>query len=277
MARRETGKQRFARVYFKYITVLLLAAMIVLGVALFTQTRGTNDETQEESTSQETTPSETETTTEPVPTEPTVAAVDSMKASELISIYYQAKVDDNVDELNRVVDSETQYNDADVLSEAQYVDRYDDFTTYVMPGADENSYIVYVKYNIYFRGISTGAPALNHFYVVKDENDNMMIYDRPLTEEQQKILADTENSAAATRLVSQVEQELQEACEVNPDLKYLIAMLNNTTVEETEADPGTEADPAEESTASEEATEAAPENADGSAEEGSEDTAASAE
>ena len=35
------------------------------------------------------------------------------------------------------------------------------------------------------------------------------------------------------KLKTQVDQELAEACEANPDLKYLMAMLNHTTVDDT--------------------------------------------
>lgn len=258
-------RNRFTRVYFKYLTVLVIGLMVVLGVVLFAKTRGTGEETLPESESAESSSAEdsstesvesTELPTTEEPTEPTISAVDSMKVTELIARYYQAKVDDNVAELNYIVDSDTDYNDAQVLSEAQFVDRYDDFNTYVMKGADDSSYIVYVKYNIFFKGISTGASSLNHFYVIRREDDTMVIYDRPLSAEQQKVMTETENSPEIVRLKAQVEEELAAACEANTDLKYLMAKLNHTTVEEmsgstaateTESASAEETEPASES------------------------------
>lgn len=235
-------RNRFARVYFKYITVVILAVMAVLGVVLFTQTRGTSqeetnaEESRETASSSDITESDepsSEASTE-APTEPTIAPVDLMKVTELMALYYQAKVDDNLEQLNRLVDSDHDYTNDEQGSSAQFVDRYDDFTTYIMSGADEDSFVVYVKYNIYFRGISTGAAALNHFYVIRTD-DGMVIYDRPLSAAQQASLIETENSDTVTKLKTQVDEELAEACEANPDLKYLMAMLNHTTVEETSA------------------------------------------
>ncbi len=260
-------RNRFTRVYFKYITVLILGLMVVLGVVLFARARGTNDDQLPEN-SESTLPDSTDPvesadlTTEPLPTEPTISAVDSMKVTELMRLYYQAKVDDNIAALNQIVDSDVEYNDADVLSDAQFVDCYDDFNTYVMNGADEDSFIVYVKYNIYFKGISTGAAALNHFYVVRTESGDLVIYDRPLSEEQQAALTETENSEPVQRLKEQVEGELAEACELNPDLKYLMAMLNHTTVEESETETAAEsAESPEEEPEQTSSEEAAPESA----------------
>ena len=232
-------RNRFARVYFKYITVVILAVMVVLGVVLFAQTRGTSpDETDPEETravsTEDSSASDesTQETSSEEPTEPTIAPVDLMKVTELMALYYQAKVDDNLEELNRLVDSDHDYTSEDANANAQFVDRYDDFTTYIMSGADSDSFIVYVKYNIYVRGISTGAAALNHFYVIRTEDD-LVIYDRPLSAAQQASLIETENSETVQKLKTQVDQELAEACEANPDLKYLMAMLNHTTVDDT--------------------------------------------
>ena len=232
-------RNRFARVYFKYITVVILAVMVVLGVVLFAQTRGTSpDETDPEETravsTEDSSASDesTQETSSEEPTEPTIAPIDLMKVTELMALYYQAKVDDNLEQLNRLVDSDRDYTSEDASSSAQFVDRYDDFMTYIMSGADLHSFIVYVMYNIYFRGISTGAAALNHFYVIRNE-DELVIYDRPLSAAQQASLIETENSETVQKLKTQVDEELAQACESNPDLKYLMAMLNHTTVDDT--------------------------------------------
>ena len=239
-------KNRFTRVYFKYITVLILAGMIILGVVLFAKTRGTNDETQPEtSTSSETeTVASTETTTEELPTEPTLSALDMVAATELIQAYYQAKTDDDTDALNRLVDSETEFTDADVItSDSQIIDHYDNFKTYVMRGATDNDFIVYVKYDIFFSGIIAGAPSLNHFYVKKLENGEMQIYDRPLSAAEQAALLDTENSEEIQRLKVQVEEELEKACE-NLDLRGLMKMLTDgaTKAEEVPEESATSAE-----------------------------------
>ncbi len=240
----QNKKNRFTQVYFKYITVLLLALMVVLGVILFAQTRGTNENTDESSTetqesiAPETSSSENEesvteelpTTTE-APTEPSVPDKDQMEVTALMRMYYQAKVDDDLEQLNRLVDSDHDYNNDDITSNAQIVDRYDDFTLYIMPGADSDSFIVYVKYNIYFNGIDMGAPSLNHYYVIRGEN-GMLIYDRPLSAAQQASMIETENSETVRKLKEQVDRELEEACEASLDLKYFMAILNHTTVDE---------------------------------------------
>ena len=237
-------KNRFTQVYFKYITVLLLALMVVLGVVLFARVRGTGDkdtgtpdETQESSSQEQSSETEAASTEEVLPTmteaptEPSVPDKDQMEVTALMRTYYQAKVDDDLPQLNRLVDSDHDYNNDDVTSNTQIVDRYDDFILYIMPGADSDSFIVYVRYNIYFNGIDMGAPSLNHYYVIRTE-DGMKIYDRPLSAQQQASLLETENSETVRKLKEQVDRELEEACEQSLDLKYFMAILNHTTVDE---------------------------------------------
>ena len=102
-------RNRFARVYFKYITVVILAVMVVLGVVLFAQTRGTSpDETDPEETravsTEDSSASDesTQETSSEEPTEPTIAPIDLMNVTALMAMYYQAKVDDNLEQLNKL-------------------------------------------------------------------------------------------------------------------------------------------------------------------------------
>ena len=94
-------RNRFARVYFKYITVVILAVMVVLGVVLFAQTRGTSpDETDPEETravsTEDSSASDesTQETSSEEPTEPTIAPIDLMKVTELMAFFRGMKMGD---------------------------------------------------------------------------------------------------------------------------------------------------------------------------------------
>ena len=159
-------------------------------------------------------------------TESMIAAVDQVNVDKLIDRYYEAKSKDDAEELNNIVDTDTPYNEADLVDETQFVSRYDNFRTYVMPGITDNYFVVYVKYDIFFNGINTGAPALNRYIVVKDEDGYYYIYDKEVSGEFQSYLEQTEQSEIVAGLKKQVETELKEACDSNEDLKYLISMLS---------------------------------------------------
>jgi len=208
----------------KYLAVVLSAALVVAAVWF-----GTKHFENPEPTvpSSETEASTSESTTEPStePTEPTVAENDIVNVDRLIDRYYSAKINDDAEELNKIVDADVPYDAEELHSESQFIEKYDNFHTYVIPGLTDNYFIVYVRYDIYFNGITVGAPSLNHFVVAKQDDDHYYIYDRAISEEFQSYLEETERSEAVLALRKQVEDELEAACEKNADLNYLMQLL----------------------------------------------------
>lgn len=219
-----------------YVAVLLLGGLIVAGVIIFAgksikepvQTDAeAEDPADPDQTDDEQAVIELDSeTAETEPTEPPIAAVDQVNVDALIDRYYEAKINDNAEELNKIVDTDEPYNEADLIDETQFISRYDNFRTYVIPGITDNYFVVYVKYDIFFNGINTGAPSLNHFIVVKDEDGYYYIYNKEVSGEFQSYLDQTEQSETVQNLKNQVEKELKEACDENEDLKYLISMLS---------------------------------------------------
>lgn len=243
--------QRFLRKLFQYLAVVIIACLVILGVWMFTDD---DDDTQDpvilsenasdlteapqtdpnSGTAAEAFPAEAQTL--PAETAPTVPAVDAMNADQLVDRYYEAKINDDAESLNEIVDSEKTYNVAELVDETQIITSYDNFQTYVIPGLTDDYMIVYVRYDIFFNGITTGAPALNHFIVAKEPDGTYVIYDRPVSAEFQAYIEETENSEMVQNLKREVDDELTAACEMNEDLKYLIAMLSEEPGE-TETEP----------------------------------------
>jgi len=164
---------------------------------------------------------------------PTVSAVDAVNVDLLIDRYYTAKINSDDVELNKIVEAETEYDFASLQQEANIIDKYDNFRTYVIPGLTDNYFIVYVKYDIYFQGIITGAPSLNHFIIAKDPDGVYYIYDKSVSGEFQSYLEETEKSATVLRLREQVEQELLEARQKNSDLDYFLSLLSGDVAGDT--------------------------------------------
>ncbi len=266
--------QNFIRKFFPYFTVVVIGALIVLGVYLFAdgpkkQTDPSGTEPSKISTekpdtedTKETAPSDT--SESPTETEdptknagfPTVSAVEAVQVDQLIDRYYTAKLNNNAEELNKIVDTEKPYTVADLQAESQYITKYDSFRTYITPGPTDNTYVAYVRYNIYFNGINTGAPALNRFVIHKDTDGYYCIFDRPISDEFQTYLIETEKSENVAALIKEVNEQLEEACASNEDLNYFIEILKGKKEPEVTSAPETdEADTSasEEETPAEEA------------------------
>lgn len=207
--------------FIQYAAVVLTAALLVLFVWLVSAPRT------------ETEPFDPTGTSDGVYS-PSVSVLDTMKMTSLIEEYYQAKTDADAETLNRIVVSANQYNAADLAAESNIIQKYDHFRTYVVSSETEGYYIVYVTYDIYFLGFDIGAPALNHFVLLRN-GDDFVIYDKYISQTFENYLRETENSTVVQNLKKQVEDDLEAVCEANHDLKELMLFLEGNAVEP--ADP----------------------------------------
>ncbi|MBR0088172.1 MAG: hypothetical protein IJL98_10605 [Lachnospiraceae bacterium] len=257
----QSGTHKLLRYLAVVLAGLLIVAAVWFGTRNFEKIKPTNetadttasgngseDTAASHSTtaSQETTPSESETSGDP-----TVSEADMMNVDRLIDRYYSAKINDNAEELNKIVDADTPYDESSLQEENQFIEKYDNFHTYVLPGLTDNYFVVYVRYDIFFNGISVGAPSLNHFIVAKADEDHFYIYDKAVSDEFRSYLETTEQSEFVTDLRHQVENDLEEACEKNADLKFLMQLLNGDTEESDASSSESTAETKKDETASE--------------------------
>ena len=221
--------------FLPYAAVILVAAIAVFLVFFLTQPENTDP------SSDETGVSSTEETKAPV------SVKDALMMEDLIREYYDAKMEADADKLNRIVVSDKEYNAADLASDSNIIEKYDDYKTYMVPSEEEDYFIVYVTYDMYFLGISEGAPALNRF-ILKRSGNGFVIYDRFVSNAFEKELLETEDTAVVKNLKKQVEEDLEKACEANGDLKELMKFLEGDTGEtETETESEAEESTSEES------------------------------
>ena len=245
------GQEKKSFGFLPYAAVILVAVLAVFLV--FFLTRSDSDEPS---------PSESDVTS----TEETKAPVsvqDALAMEDLIRRYYDAKMEADAETLNRIVVSDKEYNAADLASDANIIEKYDNYKTYMVTSDEEDYFIVYVTYDMYFLGIKEGAPALNRF-VLKRDGSGFVIYDRFVSQAFEDGLMETEETAVVKNLKKQVEDDLQAACEANGDLKELMKFLEGN-VEETE--PETESSEEETETEGESDESESAESLEGSEEE----------
>lgn len=93
----------------------------------------------------------------------------------LFATYYKAYTENDIATLEQVAypmsDNEKSY----IAVVSKYYDKIKKFTCYSKPAAQKDAYFVSVENEISFDGIKTKAPALDFFYVEKDENGKLYI------------------------------------------------------------------------------------------------------
>lgn len=213
MEERKTRKKSVYEKPLLYILVLFLAFGTLIGVYF-----GTPDH----SASVDPLPSAE---TDPDIGVPTLPAVEAMKIEDLVNEYYKAKLHLDADKLNEIVETDTPYDTADLAKDAQYVEKFANFRTYALPMDDKNFSVVYVTYDIYFKGIEVGAPALNRFLIHRISSKEFSIYDKKVSAAVERALSKTDDLTAIRKLKGQVEENLQKACRKSKDLQDLMDML----------------------------------------------------
>lgn len=251
--RRKSGKAFDDKT--KYARMLAIPAAIVLVllvVILVMDRKPAGDKAQGSSTSAEVTnasdisiENDTETGTDDGSVEPDnneyhqdFSAYELQKdaypqVNELISTYFQAKVDQDVQLLYKVFgkeeDDRLEERKQQLKDEAVYIEDYQDITCYTKVGMTDDSYVVYVTYDVKFRRVDTLAPGLMWCYVVKNDNGDYIIRENVVGDEADYVA--NQNQTEDVRLLStQVNERLKQAVESDSLLAGIYKDLSNGAV-----------------------------------------------
>lgn len=161
------------------------------------------------------------------------------QVNELISTYFQAKVDQDVQTLYKVFgkeeDDRMDERKQQLKDEAVYIEDYQDITCYTKTGMTDDSYVVYVTYDVKFRRVDTLAPGLMWCYVVKNDNGDYIIRENVVGDEADYVAS--QNQTEDVRLLStQVNERLKQAIESDSLLAGIYKNLSNGAVVSTSED-----------------------------------------
>jgi len=101
----------------------------------------------------------------------------------------------------------------------QYVDGYQNISCYTAGGLTEDAYVVYVSYEIRYKGVETPAPSLVRIYAVRGEDGRYRIYDEEISQELEEFLDRISANEDVRLLISQIDRKLEEAAAADPALK----------------------------------------------------------
>lgn len=153
--------------------------------------------------------------------------------NELISKYYKAYANANMDKLEKLVTpiSDTEKSYISVFSE--YVKSYKNISCYTKQGLDENSYIVSVYLEMKFKGVKTTAPGLDFFYVRTNADGslyidnlysqfNMSNAEQELDTEVTALIEAFEQQPDVISLQTEVQEKYEKAVKSDPKLKDMV-------------------------------------------------------
>ena len=153
--------------------------------------------------------------------------------NELFVNYYRAYAAGDTEEMvgyaNPITDMEKSY----ISMYSQYIEKFDNIICYTKTGADENSYIVSVAYDLKYKNVETAAPGLDFFYVRTNDKGqvyidntyssfNLSYQENPLDDTIRQLINDYEAGEDVTALQANVQTRYEEAIAQDADLKNMI-------------------------------------------------------
>ncbi|MFA9377219.1 MAG: SH3 domain-containing protein [Lachnotalea sp.] len=212
--------------------VIIAAVFIAMVFVLMTINQGdsSTDAKQADSdeviTVDETTP---DTATEDTTVATNDLQVDAYPAvNELVNKYFTAMSTSDIDTLLQIVNPLSDEEQTQIQQKKEYIEGYDNITCYTKIGPEENSYVVFVYYEIKFININTLVPGEIPLYICSNEDGSLYIYNDELTPEVDSYIADIAAGQDIVELIGSVDTKFTEAQAADPDLKAFIDKLSGT-------------------------------------------------
>lgn len=96
------------------------------------------------------------------------------EVNQFVADYYGAVQKGNTDLVKSMVDYFDDTEMVKISKRSEYIESVNNIKVYTKLGVTEDSYIVYVYYESKFKDIESSAPALEAFYLCKDENGKLI-------------------------------------------------------------------------------------------------------
>lgn len=158
------------------------------------------------------------------------------EVNALIDAYYRAAAEGDVDTLRSL----TQGMDEDQLIYLQkrsaYIEAYQNLICYTKSGREDNSYVVYVSYDVKFVDVETTVPGVSPHLVRMGDDGVYYIYEGEVDEETDAYLQEISAQDDVVDLYNEVQVRYDEAVTENEGLgNFLSQMSDELTVEVGEA------------------------------------------
>lgn len=250
------------KVYFAIIAVLLIIIIVLVQRPAASKTQ--EPEQTEISTEENVQDVPEEEAAEPEP-EPENNLEENSHASidKLVGKYCEYIASGDVEALEEIVDVLSDEEKEKIQNRAAFIEAFENVTCYTKNGPIEDSYIVFVCYDMKLINIETSAPDIICLYVGPKGDDGRRIHYGDIDESMREYVAELEKDPEVQALYDDVSTRYQEAQEKDETLAAFIQKISGQvaseepeeTEEEVSAEPEGEEAQEEEASEGEEAQE----------------------
>ena len=145
--------------------------------------------------------------------------IEKKAVEDFMKTYYERVQKNDLENLKNMVEDTNELTE-DQKAIHQYVKKYKNLTYLIKQGADDESYIVYVTYEMKIRKIKTLAPGMTSYYVMKKGN-TFCIYNNQKhdTDEITDAKKESQNSKEIKKLTKQINKRYELALKQDKKLK----------------------------------------------------------
>ena len=249
---------KWKEILMKYKVYIAMLAVLLALVIVLAKGCGKDEEVPEAQMPEVTEQPEEEAEPENNLEENSHASID-----RLIEKYCEYIASGDVDALEEIVDVLTDEEKVKIQNRAAFIQSYDNVTCYTKNGPIEDSYIVFVCYDMKLINIETSAPDIICLYVgPKSEESGRRIHYGTIDESMQEYVAELEKDPEVQALYDDVSARYQQAQESDETLAAFIRKISGQVEEEQEESAEESSEEAENSEESAEAEEPQEENAE---------------
>ena len=176
------------------------------------------------------------------------------EVNELVQKYYEDMSTGDVEGLASVEDQISEEEQNRILRSRDLVEGYQNISCYTKKGLEENSYLVFVYYELKFAQIDTPAPGLSPLYVYTNDEGNLVIFNGEASDELNAYVQKVAQDDDVMALREEVKTKYEEAKATDENLakqeeRYLKIAQESAANEETaEEETSAEETNAEETT-----------------------------
>lgn len=148
------------------------------------------------------------------------------EVNTLMNSFYQALANGDTDTIKAVKDFTSDMEIITYQKKSEYIEAYNNITSYTKKGIYDNSYFVYVYYDVKFFNIETTAPGLNTWFVYTADDGSLKI-DGDMDETVTAYLKLMTNQDDVVDLFNRVDVKYKEAVAADDSLNTFLTELPN--------------------------------------------------
>ncbi len=217
----------FIKEHYQYFAVGVLFVVLIVVLVVFSVRKKKDDSKADEATVEETETVDTS-GTEPIPV-PENAKLEQNAYEDINSFfteYYQAVAEGDTDKMAEMGNTLDEEDKAKLQVKAGYTEDYENMSCYTKPGPEDNSYIVFVYYEIKYKNIDSLAPGLSTFYLCENSDGSYYLKDiGSLPQNMKDYITEIANQSDVQNLLAEVDKLYATNTESDPTLAAFMDSL----------------------------------------------------